>query len=849
MRRKCEFRRSLLLCCILVGCNHGGPAEVAEGARESIVLAVAATPDVASSTDDSLPLPAETPLELMHAALGYLNEAQSNRALAAMAEPGAAEIWRQAESQSGRPLDRVGVIFDERGNVRMLDGGPLGLPVELHGNGPEEMGREFLLDWSSLVQGAGIEIQLHSVSGHPVSAVRFTQHHLGLPVFGSGILLRLDAAEGLVHSILGTVVPTHLLPDQELVVSETEARALVLASGLLLDLLDTDLGVYDPVIMKSEPGMPVLAWRVIGRDEAELSHSCYVDAMTGDVLEKKAEFMASEQKNVFYYFAYQCGPLDCNCSQLALGTTENVCEMASDIWIYYNSAYGRDGWDDNHSSPDHDLPFHADVPGIDYNAFWDGFFRRMLISPSAVCSDVIGHEFTHGVIQDEAGLPSNAINEGLSDIMGEFFSQSLGTSDWVVKTGSPNCSMAVRSLYAPAPYPDHYSNYSDTAADPAHFNATIIGKLGYLLGRPVPHVHWGRSVTGVGRESAQSLFYDAIVGGLSSSSGYIALRAALNDAAVATGNGTIIAATKAATEAVGLWSMDYDLGVDSDKAVRSAAFTVNGALGRFVLWKTGTGLLSLIYKLCEMDETCGWYAAPTVGLTSHAAGVAILGTAMHFIWKENTSNAMHWRYMNSNGALSAETALAFSTDTDLDAAEANGRVYVFWKTPGAGEQPLAGAYYGRSYWTALPPLPVDAVSAHGPAVAGDTAGNVWIAYVRNIGGAGRTVVRKYMGGTWGAEMVFSEGLPVNQQPALVFYRNRIHVAASATLPLNAFTGYASCSMPCGSLADFTRWVKQEASAANYSVSLAQGGQSTSPLYLLHRNIGVSDVWWRNKNSE
>jgi Zn-dependent metalloprotease len=107
---------------------------------------------------------------------------------------------------------------------------------------------------------------------------------------------------------------------------------------------------------------------------------------------------------------------------------------------------------DRNSINDEGLPLNGTVHfGQDYdNAFWDGqrmvfgdgdgeIFQRFTIS-----IDVIGHELTHGVTEDEAQLmyqfQSGALNESVSDVFGSLVKQwskkqTADKADWLIGEG------------------------------------------------------------------------------------------------------------------------------------------------------------------------------------------------------------------------------------------------------------------------------------------------------------------------------------------------------------------------------------------------------------------------------
>ncbi len=175
-------------------------------------------------------------------------------------------------------------------------------------------------------------------------------------------------------------------------------------------------------------------------------------------------------------------------------------------WDFYSEVYGRLSIDDE------GMPLMATVHyGRDYNnAFWNGqqmvfgdgdgeLFNRFTVS-----LDVIGHELTHGVTQDEAGLvymfQPGALNESISDVFGSLIRQhargeTAAEADWLIGAGlftSRVNGQALRSMKAPGtayndpllgtdPQPRHMDRYHTTYLDNGgvHINSGIPNKAFY----------------------------------------------------------------------------------------------------------------------------------------------------------------------------------------------------------------------------------------------------------------------------------------------------------------------------------------------------------------------------------
>ncbi|MEP7188351.1 MAG: M4 family metallopeptidase, partial [Roseiflexaceae bacterium] len=191
-------------------------------------------------------------------------------------------------------------------------------------------------------------------------------------------------------------------------------------------------------------------------------------------------------------------------------------------------AYQRNSIDDQ------GLPLDATVHfGSNYdNAFWNG--ERMvfgdgdgkLFNRFTISLDVIGHELTHGVTQDEAQLAyygqSGALNEAVSDVFGSLIKQhKLGQTadkaDWLIGAGllaSGVKGVALRSMKAPGtayddpvlgkdPQPAHMRDFVHTYQDNGgvHINSGIPNHAFYLAAVALGGHAW---------EKAGRIWYEAL---------------------------------------------------------------------------------------------------------------------------------------------------------------------------------------------------------------------------------------------------------------------------------------------------------------------------------------------------
>jgi Zn-dependent metalloprotease len=195
---------------------------------------------------------------------------------------------------------------------------------------------------------------------------------------------------------------------------------------------------------------------------------------------------------------------------------------------FYLDAYDRDSIDDE------GLALLATVHYGDHydNAFWNG--KQMvfgdgdgeLFSRFTISLDVIGHELTHGVTEDEAQLmylnQSGAMNESVSDVFGSLVKQyqrkqTAEDADWLIGEGllAPGVrGVALRSMKEPGTayddpvlgddiQPAHMDHYVKTTSDNGgvHINSGIPNKAFYLTATAIGGYAW---------EKAGRIWYDTL---------------------------------------------------------------------------------------------------------------------------------------------------------------------------------------------------------------------------------------------------------------------------------------------------------------------------------------------------
>ncbi|MBL7799563.1 MAG: M4 family metallopeptidase [Chitinophagales bacterium] len=177
--------------------------------------------------------------------------------------------------------------------------------------------------------------------------------------------------------------------------------------------------------------------------------------------------------------------------------------------------------------------------GLD-NAFWNGQYMfygngASAFKPLARGLDVGGHEMTHGVVQNTAGLEyqgeSGAINESMADCFGvliEGLNYTIG-EDVVKPAAYP--SGALRNMQDPH---NGGSSLGDAGYQPAHVNEQYTGSQdngGVHINSGIPNKAFYLIATSISKSSAEQIYYKALSQYLTKSSKFIDLRIAVVKAA------------------------------------------------------------------------------------------------------------------------------------------------------------------------------------------------------------------------------------------------------------------------------------------------------------------------------
>lgn len=206
---------------------------------------------------------------------------------------------------------------------------------------------------------------------------------------------------------------------------------------------------------------------------------------------------------------------------------------------YFYTKFGRNSIDNNGFALISYV--HADLTAFgmpnNINAFWDG--TRMTYGDGDSTTfhplttvDICGHEITHGLTENTAGLTgqgeAGALNEGFSDIFGtaiEFYAKP-STANW---TMGEDCGPFLRNASNPNSTgdPDTYLGTNWDPNEEVHKNSTVLAYWFYLLtmgGTGTNDIGSHYSVAGIGMNEASSIAYRTLTHYLTPDCGYAETR-------------------------------------------------------------------------------------------------------------------------------------------------------------------------------------------------------------------------------------------------------------------------------------------------------------------------------------
>jgi len=434
--------------------------------------------------------------------------------------------------------------------------------------------------------------------------VRLDRTFHGLKVIGGDLVVHQSKA--------GAWEGASLTLDHALTLDTTPVVDMRTASANAMRHLDRGIHgakvEHKTLVVEATGATPRLAWQVVtGGTQADGTPSrleSYVDARTGKVLrtEQTIETVDGDGHSLYEGdvplqltqsgSSYQlkdptrggtyttdmknksdgllCTLLGLGCSTGTLytspdtsfgdGTNANRESAAADAqygsnetWDYYKTTFGRNGIFGTGAGSYNRVHY-----GSDYvNAFWDG--TKMTYGDGdgtnygpLVSLDVAGHEMSHGVTENTAGLnysgESGGLNEATSDIFGtmvEFFADNPNDpGDYLIgEEFDIKKHQGFRRMDHPSLADDSLDCWSSSAKNvDVHYSSGIGNHFFYLLSegsgaKTINGVSYdsptcdGSTVSGIGRTDAAAIWYRALTTYFTSSTDYAGARTATLQAA------------------------------------------------------------------------------------------------------------------------------------------------------------------------------------------------------------------------------------------------------------------------------------------------------------------------------
>lgn len=392
--------------------------------------------------------------------------------------------------------------------------------------------------------------------------VRLRQTHRGIPVFASQVVVGVDpsGASDLMSADLVTVAGLDRVPTQP-AISADEARTAAVAwveSAVAASRPEAPnpphLEIFVPEVLDAQ-GPTRLVWVVEARDPARpgASNRVLVNAQDGTIVRTFPLSYSGLSRRI--YDSANTSSLNLNLVRSEGDPPSSIPDANScyddlgDTYVWYGLRHGRDAIDGLGGTIYSNVRYCAPLSQCPWsNAMWSN--GRTFFGEGWAVDDIVGHEYTHGVTENESGLiyenASGAINESLSDIFGEIVDLTNGhgldgpDGRWLVGEELP--LFTLRSMSDPPLYnqPDrlHSPLYFPPSAIPndqndqggVHTNSGVSNKLAYLLADG--GTFNGRTVAALGLGPVADLFYHANIAILTPASGWADLFHALRQSAL-----------------------------------------------------------------------------------------------------------------------------------------------------------------------------------------------------------------------------------------------------------------------------------------------------------------------------
>ncbi|MEW2293888.1 M4 family metallopeptidase [Streptomyces sp. NPDC006743] len=230
---------------------------------------------------------------------------------------------------------------------------------------------------------------------------------------------------------------------------------------------------------------------------------------------------------------------------------------AQETWDFYKNTFGRNGIKNNGVGAYSRVHYSSNY----VNAFWDDSCFCMTYGDGSgnthplTALDVAGHEMSHGVTSNTAGLnysgESGGLNEATSDIFGTgvewYANNSTDKGDYLIgeKIDINGDGTPLRYMDKPSKDGASADYWSSTVGNKdVHYSSGVANHFFYLLAegsgaKTINGVSYnsptsnGSTVTGIGRDKALQIWYKALTTYMTSTTNYKAARTATLNAASA----------------------------------------------------------------------------------------------------------------------------------------------------------------------------------------------------------------------------------------------------------------------------------------------------------------------------
>lgn len=453
---------------------------------------------------------------------------------------------------------------------------------------PEDVADAFVTQWKGLLISDSASIQFKKtrlVQRQDYSVITYRQQYAGLEVHAADLIVQVNKGGGIdaVHSDVMRDVSAFeskqvsLEPTIDSAAARSRAIAWMNADWKTRYRKDIDLklSTSPPKLMIFAPsvvgkkGASLLVWQLeIQSAVVPILEYVLLDARAGDVAHHYSLIDYALPPNATRYI------YECNNTGLPLPSSPadpNGTAFRQQLFTYLGYSleffweeHQRDGWDGSGSNPIRGYARYFDLyPPWGYDPFtkdyawyhppgYQDYEEGVYVGEWAIASDLVCHEYTHGVqghmkTLDGSG-ESGALREVIADAWGEWIAQTYDKSNntaWKLFENAPFCASSDPNIYmgqdvwramddpssvnthwtygnrtdpnqsdfGSLPQPDIYHGsgwYYDIQDDyGVHHNCGVGNKLTYLLTEGEDSFN-GHSVSGFDISKAADLYYECL---------------------------------------------------------------------------------------------------------------------------------------------------------------------------------------------------------------------------------------------------------------------------------------------------------------------------------------------------